>query len=61
MVFFKLPIFSMVQITSSPFFKKLCGTIPRPTPDGVPVAIISPASKVIPFVSSSIISPYSFN
>ena len=51
----KLPIFSMVQVTSCPFFKNFGGSKPAPTPAGVPVAIISPASSVIPSESSWII------
>ena len=31
-----------------------CGLLPAPTPDGVPVAIISPGSKVIPEDKSEI-------
>ena len=42
------PMPSTSQITSSPFFKKLGGTKPIPTPAGVPVAMMVPAFKVMP-------------
>ena len=47
-LFINLPIGGISQTTSSPYFSHFPGLYPMPTPDGVPVAMISPASKVIP-------------
>lgn len=54
MRFDKVPIGSMVMSMLSPACKNFGGVNPLPTPDGVPVAIISPASSVMPFDSVSI-------
>src|SRR6185436_16080836 len=45
--FRKTPIFSISTSTTSPSFKKIGGVRLKPTPSGVPVAMMSPASKVI--------------
>ena len=37
-----VPILSIVTFTSSPGCKNFGGFIPAPTPEGVPVAMISP-------------------
>ncbi len=42
------------NVNAVPGFKNFGGLNPFPTPDGVPVAIMSPASSVIPFDSVSI-------
>lgn len=55
--FVRLPIFSIVQVITSPGFKKHGGTMPIPTPAGVPVAMIVPACSVIPADSSAIAPP----
>ena len=47
-LFINLPIGGISQTTSSPDFSHFPGLYHMPTTDGVPVAIISPASKVIP-------------
>ena len=47
--FISSPIFSIEQIILSPLFMYLGGLKDIQTPHGVPVAIMSPASKVIPF------------
>ena len=36
------PSFSTPQVTTSPGLRNICGFIPRPTPEGVPVKITSP-------------------
>lgn len=46
--FLSVPIPSILISIVSPGCKNFGGLNPFPTPDGVPVAIISPASKVVP-------------
>ncbi len=55
-VIFKIPILSISHSTTSPLLIYRGGENPIPTPEGVPVAIMSPASKVIPFESSETMS-----
>jgi hypothetical protein len=49
-----VPIPSTVASITSPSCNHSCGFRPAPTPDGVPVAIISPGSKVKTVLKSSI-------
>ena len=51
-----LPIFSISQVTMSPDLRNFGGLKPMPTPAGVPVAMIVPASRVMPCDSSAMIS-----
>ena len=55
-VFLSVPIPSIIHSTASPVSRNFGGTNPMPTPAGVPVAMIVPAFKVMPFVSSQITS-----
>ena len=48
-------MFSIEHSTISPDFRNCGGSIPRPTPAGVPVNIISPALRVSPLDKSEII------
>lgn len=43
-----LPMPSISPVTTSPVASQRCGDIPSATPDGVPVAITSPGSRVSP-------------
>ena len=38
---------SIVEVTVCPSFRKTGGTIPKPTPAGVPVKMRSPGSRVM--------------
>ena len=51
-----MPIFSMVHSMMSPGFMYCGGLKPRPTPAGVPVAIIVPGSRVMPRLSSAMMA-----
>src|SRR5688500_1804832 len=42
----------MLNSTTSPGFRYWGGFMPRPTPDGVPVAITSPGSRVMNLLTS---------
>ena len=53
-VFESVPIGGIEISTISPLFKYFGGLKPIPTPAGVPVAMMSPASKVEPLESSVI-------
>ena len=50
------PIFSIWHSTTSPGFRNLGGSKPMPTPEGVPVAMMVPGSRVMPEDSSWIIA-----
>ena len=54
--FLNTPIPSILHSTTSPSFRKVGGTIPIPTPAGVPVAIMVPAWSVMPSESMEMIS-----
>ena len=56
MVLFKIPIPSISILTLSPLFNHFCGCIAIPTPDGVPVAIMSHGFNVIIRLKWQIIS-----
>ena len=50
--FFSVPIPSIMHSTTSPGLRNLGGSKPIPTPAGVPVAMMVPAFKVMPRLSS---------
>ena len=48
-LFFSIPMAGMVISTVSPEWRKRGGLKPTPTPLGVPVAMMSPGKRVVPW------------
>src|SRR5690606_14001589 len=50
--FLRTPTRSTSTSQTSPGFMKSCGSMAMPTPEGVPVTMMSPGSRVMPVLSS---------
>jgi len=54
-LFTQLPTPSKATSTTSPSLSQSWGFLPIPTPDGVPVKITSPGSRVVPWLKNAIV------